>query len=144
MESWIYLALIFSGVSLAGLIGLFLRIGGVLKVIEDLHTRHKTCPIDKVSETVAVIRRENEILWKSLSVSLGDVAREYNKPERDVLVDKMNRGVANEQELQHLSTLLRNDFVEMPNTADSKSNKITLALLMARVEHQIFMSQIKF
>jgi hypothetical protein len=142
LGNWVYAAIGLSGLSLVGIVTILLKAGGFINTVKLLTERHKECPIETVSKNVAVLMRENEIIWKSLSVNLGDIVRSHSKQERDELIDKMNKGVSTIHELHRLDTLLRNDIFETPEN-DIKGGKVALALLESRVAAKIFINQIE-
>jgi hypothetical protein len=138
MSDWIYLALALSGLSLIGVARILITIGGSLKTLKNLEDRHAKCPISNVEKDVAVMRRESDIIWRSVSINLGDIIREHREPERDQLVDKMNHDLASDDELQRLYTILRNDLVESRGeTPLPQGRLVALAILMARTEQKL-------
>jgi hypothetical protein len=138
MTQWIYLFLAISGMSLVGIIVFLVRVGSLLEQFKALKKKEDECPINDVNTQVKIINTKLDIFLKSMSVNIADALREHNKLERDTLIDKMTKGLADQSELHRLATLLRNDFVEdnedYPNV---KTHKLALANLMAVVDVKI-------
>lgn len=135
MTDWIYVFLAISGLSLAGVAGLFIKLGSAMKQLETVSENAKKCPINDLVKQVTVLETLMNLFTRNLSLNFSDIIRSHDELERDELIDKLNRQCITAGELHRLATLLKNDFEEMPpSTPDAMSYKIALANLMAVVE----------
>ena len=138
MSEWIKWIIGISGVDIVMIIIFLVKAGGVLQQLKTLIDRHEKCPISTVKEEVAILRRENDLIWGSISISLADAVRQHANLDRDQLIDKMNGGAANENELHRLYTILRNDFVESRVEKPAPQvQQVANAILMARVQQKL-------
>jgi hypothetical protein len=138
MNDWIYVIAVVSGLSLAGVAGILIRLGIYINKLNMLEKKENECPIDDVRTKVTILDTKMSMFMRSMSINIADTLREHNKFELDALMDKLGKDVVTKEELHRLSTLLRNDFIETKDdTTYIKTHRLALANLMAIVDTKL-------
>lgn len=138
MTDWIYIAIALSGLSLAGVAALLIKIGGSMRQLESVAKIAEKCPIHDLQQRLTALETLMNLFTRNLSLNFADIIRSHDELERDELADKMNRRCITEGELHRLATLLKNDFEEMlPDAPNAYAYKVALANLMAVVDYRL-------
>jgi hypothetical protein len=84
----------------------------------------------KTSTRLTKIETDNEVFWKVIGPHMADIIHSPEHTNRDVLVEGLNKGILNPNELAELACLLEQNISENHN----ESKKLASALLLARVK----------
>lgn len=127
--------LAFVGITgIIALLGVIFAAGKYITLLNGLVKQCGECPITNVAADVRIIKREQEIIWRTLTQNLADIMRQHYSPELDQLVDRLNAGNIDLGEARQLFTLLRNEIVESRALVPvPKAEMIGCALMLTHV-----------